>query len=558
MTLIEPAIVERVEVVKGSGSVQYGSDAMTGVINIKTTTLDFRDKSSWQEKLMVRNTSQGMEFSVRPELKYEGKKFAFVLGASHKKFGDLKGGDTTGFQRPSGYGEKSADLKFKIDLGRQWTLTAATHWLAQSSVPVYHKYKLENFALNTSDPIGRGFEYVQLEKIINKKILKSFNAFLSGQQISETRYMRKNGAALTRKERDQVSTLSSGMDVELKFNRYWSSNSGIEFYLDRLNSSRSDANLTTGSTINLRGLYPNQSSYLNTAAYSMHHLQYGGWNMEAGLRFNAYKASITDTTLGKVVLSPQALVFQWGLNRTLFRGANAYFSISEGFRAPNLDDLGTLGIVDFRYEIPKYDLKPERSFNRELGLKYSGRNWNAKGALFRTDLKGLITRVSTSQVITGYTVYTKENVDQAFIRGWELETDWQPAKGLQLLASATNLYGQNETKNQPLRRVPPFYARLSGQQRIGSFNLGIIFDHASSQRRLEAGDKADNRIPAGGTPGFNIVHISGGYQSEKLTFRLHWNNIFNADYRMHGSGINGMGNSLSAMLLLQLNQGYDK
>lgn len=35
----------------------------------------------------------------------------------------------------------------------------------------------------------------------------------------------------------------------------------------------------------------------------------------------------------------------------------------------NLDDLGTLGIVDFRYELPEYNLKPERSANIEVGYK---------------------------------------------------------------------------------------------------------------------------------------------------------------------------------------------
>ena len=27
-------------------------------------------------------------------------------------------------------------------------------------------------------------------------------------------------------------------------------------------------------------------------------------------------------------------------------------AFSSGYRAPNIDDMGTLGIVDFRYEIP--------------------------------------------------------------------------------------------------------------------------------------------------------------------------------------------------------------
>jgi outer membrane cobalamin receptor len=125
LTLVDPYLVEKIEVIKGTGSVQHGSDAMTGVINIQTTSLQLGSKPSWQSKVLIRLTESGMEFTQRPELKYEGKKFAFVLGATSKKFGDLKGGDTTGFQRPTGYGEFSYDMKMKIDLGAEWQLTAA-------------------------------------------------------------------------------------------------------------------------------------------------------------------------------------------------------------------------------------------------------------------------------------------------------------------------------------------------------------------------------------------------------------------------------------------------
>ncbi|MEN9950501.1 MAG: hypothetical protein RLY85_1253, partial [Bacteroidota bacterium] len=117
MTLVDPLIVDRIEVVKGTGSVQYGSDAMTGVINIHTQNLQFRDKPEWREKLQSRITGNGMETTWRPEIRYEGKRFAFVVGADTKRFGDLKGGDTTGFQRPSGYQEKALDAKLKVDAG---------------------------------------------------------------------------------------------------------------------------------------------------------------------------------------------------------------------------------------------------------------------------------------------------------------------------------------------------------------------------------------------------------------------------------------------------------
>jgi outer membrane receptor protein involved in Fe transport len=290
------------------------------------------------------------------------------------------------------------------------------------------------------------------------------------------------------------------------------------------------------------------------AAYSMHHLHWHRLNIEAGLRYNQYVAKLNDQTLGKVALKPGALVFQGGINYRLAGKWYVYANLSEGFRAPNIDDLGTLGIVDFRYEIPAYGLKPERSLNMESGLKYAAKQASFSASVFRTNLSGLISRIKTPAVVAGYDVYTKVNVDKAFIKGWEAQAAVEPMKGLLLSGSATSLFGESITKAQPLRRIPPFNSRLSVEYRQAAFRAGLLYDHAAPQRRLEAGDKADNRIPVGGTPGFNILHAFAGFEKGFIATRLYLNNIFNADYRTHGSGINGMGRSVSLTTTIQFSQ----
>jgi len=53
----------------------------------------------------------------------------------------------------------------------------------------------------------------------------------------------------------------------------------------------------------------------------------------------------------------------------LHEHSNFYTSFHSGFCAPNIDDMGMLGIVDFRYELSACDLKPETSYNFEAGYK---------------------------------------------------------------------------------------------------------------------------------------------------------------------------------------------
>lgn len=395
-------------------------------------------------------------------------------------------------------------------------------------------------------------------KKIQIGFFKQLDIFMADQLISESRYAQKNGSRVLRFEKDDASTVSGGADLLVQFNKVWDVNTGIEIYNDLISSKRSEKDELSGSVKQLRGLYPDHSTYSNFSLYNLHHLNLGRLKAEAGVRFNFYTAKITDTTLGSVKISPSAAVFQGGLNYQLLKPLFLYANISDGFRAPNIDDLGTLGIVDFRYEIPAYDLKPERSVNTEIGIKFITRNISFSTALFKTNLYGLITRVATGAAINGYTVYKKINVDRGFIRGWEAQFDLRPFRGFNVYGNATSLFGESITRNQPLRRIPPFNARLGTSFTKKQWTGGLTFDHASPQRRLDAGDKADNRIPAGGTPGFNLLNLYSGYQHKSLTFRLYWNNIFNADFRTHGSGVNGMGSAISGMLILSLNQSNEK
>jgi outer membrane receptor protein involved in Fe transport len=194
-------------------------------------------------------------------------------------------------------------------------------------------------------------------------------------------------------------------------------------------------------------------------------------------------------------------------------------------------------------------LKPERSLNKEIGLRYQSNKLIGSFSLFQTDLKGLITRIKTADRISGYDVYKKMNVDKGFIRGWEMQVDVKPLRNLLVSGMATHLYGQSLTKDQPLRRIPPFNARMTVQYENKFGNMGFVFDHADPQRRLEAGDKADNRIPAGGTPGFNVLNAFVSREIKKITLGLYLSNIFNVDYRTHGSGINGMGRAVSLSIV---------
>lgn len=63
------------------------------------------------------------------------------------------------------------------------------------------------------------------------------------------------------------------------------------------------------------------------------------------------------------------------------------------------------------------------------------------------------------------------------------------------------------------------------------------------QTQLAAGDVADNCIATGGNPAWQVLNLNGGYRWNGLTISAEWQNLINKAYRMHGSGVDGVGRS---------------
>jgi len=554
LNTIDAYTIQKIEVAKGTGSVQYGTDALGGVIHvlskepefINTSTSSIQSRRRLNGMAVTKFMTGNMEQTARAELNYSNKSFAAIGGATVRNFGDMIGGDTTGKQSPSGYKEFAYDVKLKFRLNEQMQITTAHNFLRQQQVPVYHKVLLENFAVNEMNPQQRMLSYAKLAITHRHKLIRSIELIASHQQSIEGRNSRKNGTTVLRKEKDEVNTVGFTVDINSAFTKNWTANSGIELYYDKVLSRREDIDQLTNRISSKRGLYPHGSTYGNYSIFSLHHVQLKQLRIDAGLRYNLFRIRLTDTSLGKVYIKPSALVGNLAVSYNIHRHHFFFASFNSGYRAPNVDDMGTLGVVDFRYEIPAADLLPERSFNYEAGYKFRSKKISATLNVFYMQLQQLITRVKVEgEQINGYNVYKKENTEDAFIRGTEAELDWLILKGWSLNAGVAYLFGANTTKDEPLRRIPPFNGRIRSTYQQNKWFAAAELWFADQQDRLAQGDKDDNRIPKGGTPGFKVLNLYAGYELNRhLKFNTGLQNLFNTDYRTHGSGINGYGRSV--------------
>ncbi len=548
---IDPSIISKIELLKGSGSVQYGSDALTGVVNFFTLQPEFTAQKTFGGQLSARLATEGMELSEQLKMTYTSENTGIVFVGANKQFGDIVRGGGLGLQRPTGYNEWDFFGKIRQQLSKTWILEGLIQTTQQSQVPVFHKIQLENFKINEMDLQKYQRSYLKAIGQYENPLFKKIEFSVSQQTSIEQRKLQKNTSTTLRAERDEINTMGILADVQSQFSSTWSAHSGIDYFNDRINSTREDINLTNNSIKALRGLYPNDAGYQYQSVYSIHHLDLDAWQVETGLRFHQNVASLPDTTLGLTQVKSSALVYSLGVARAISQGISIYANTSSGFRAPNMDDLGSLGIVDFRYELPAFDLKPEYSQNYEVGIKISKAKFFQELTLFQTELENLITRIKTSQFIQSYPVYEKRNVDKAFLRGGEWSGRYELSNSVSAKANISYVYGQSVTLNEPMRRIPPLHGgfSLSYARKNLFVNSELLF--AAAQDRLSAGDKADNRMNPLGTPGWAIINVQANYLfNSHFSVSLQAQNLGDVDYRMHGSGINGVGRSLWSQIHL--------
>jgi hemoglobin/transferrin/lactoferrin receptor protein len=550
LNTIDPQSIKQIEVVRSSGSVAHGSDAIGGVVNILTQTPTFADKPTVGGSFYGKMATHGMEYSSRIEGNFSSRTLAITGGLAYRKFGDLVAGRGLGRLTPTGYDQLSGDLKARFRLSDRTVLTTAYQDLKQDNVPLYHRVRLENYQYYQFDPQRRQLAYIRLDHHFGYRWLQSAQLTASRQQQREGRQSRRNNNPTAVEELDR--TVSTGLTwlAQATPTANWEAQYGAEWYGDQVKSSRTDINTITNAIATRRGLYPNGATMSSLALFSMNTFTIKRLVLTAGGRYQAVVVTVPGEFTGpagrgEATIRPSALVGNLGASFGLSKALRLVGSVQSAFRAPNVDDLGTLGVVDFRYELPNANLRPERSFNTELGLKARTNRFGATLLAYHNRLSDFITRVRSGRdSLQGYPVFLKQNTAEAFIRGLEAEAEYGVGPGSKIYAGATYTYGQNRTANEPFRRIPPLNGRVGMVHQSGKgWWLRGEWLWAGAQTRLAQGDKDDNRIRKGGTLGWHVLNLNGGYRWRNLTLSAEVQNLANAAYRTHGSGVDGVGRS---------------
>ena len=549
LNTVDAFAVDQLDVLFGSGSIQYGSDAMGGVIAAKFHEPEFVKCNQWVPKVFFRTTTGNQEYSMRSSVDRCFGQNAITAGITMRQFGDVLAGGDLKYQRPSGYKEFDVDVKFvhKDKMGK-WV--AAHQSNNQFDVPIFHRVALENYKFYNTTLQARTLSYLKRSLVFSGKLFDEIELMVGRQNQHEHREFQKNNSNLLRTERDSVNTYFFTTKFYGKLHNRWQWVLGTDFYFDKVNSARTDADVAMGTLKQIRGLYPNGSTQMQNSAFGYITKTGDRGLVRLGGRYNYTQITLQTLETGNVQYQKGAFVADGAGSLKVTKKLHLYGNVGTGFRSPNIDDMGTLGIVDFRFETPQYGLLPEYSFNKELGLKYKSAKSQFNVCVFHNAMSGLISRIKAgSDSMQGYPVYQKQNVGSSLIYGAEL--DWKHEWGGHWVfgGGGSLIVGNNITGNEPMRRIPPAMCNAVLRYKLNgsvSFSMNII--GARAQLRLAKGDIQDNRIGPAGTPGYFTGDLRCEMNFKRATVDIAILNLRNQRYKTHGSGIYGMGRAVQLFI----------
>lgn len=534
---ISPMNIENTEVIMGSASVLYGSDAIGGVMNFYTKKAKLSNdlNPNIQININSRYSSASNEKMYHIDFNYGLKKIAFLSSFSKSDFDDLTMGihgpseylrpnyvtqNSAGddvlltnskprVQRNTGYSQTNFMQKVLYEPNKNLSIDIGIHFSKTGNIPRYDRLirTNENEGLYYSEWYYGPQEWLLINSQLTyiPKETKFYDELKFGssfQKFSESRNSRRFSNGFLKSREEELDIFSFNVDFFKKISENSNITYGLQMIENKVGSFAKSINISDLSETPISTRYPDNSSLKSLGLY----INYKTKIIEDVFFQSGVRYSLTEL---KSDLSQNNIYYDFIYeNTTLENGAfvggiglswvrNIYnnwkFNINTAFRSPNIDDLAKV----FDSEpgsvvVPNPDLKPERSFGLEFGGYFRTKN-NVE-----LDFSSYVTYLYNSFIRDDFTlsngvseiiydgelsqIQALQNSSKSFIYGIEFGINMFLNKNFRM-KSQHNLIAGYELDDlpfgMPVRHIPPNYGNFHLIYNNGDFTIDTYLNYNS-------------------------------------------------------------------------------
>lgn len=521
---IEPSLVdihqvERIEVSKGTGSVLYGSDAMSGVINIITRRNETVSQPEFHGTFLseYQSVSDGLRFNASHSILTPA--WDLRIGGSIGEFEDFK--SPAGEVPNSGAEEDNLEAAFTVRPGPRDSLRVAWTRRRGSDVGVPGLARggpfFAEFPFDNRDKVDILYQH---EGSANWERLQG-SLYWQDQERNFFNVVSSPRFSLASSTTTDTQTIGAEVQSTQKAGAAHRLTYGGGFYRDK----NEDLRIQTIFPETPRASIIDESPSVPKATLSA----FSGFlqdqwtvtesiSLNLGVRTDVFRTE-ADPTPGFMGPLPESrtdstVTGQAGVVYQIDRNWEIFGRVGRGFREPNLFERFFFGRGSVGgFVVPNPDLDPETAFDQEGGVRFQSHSVRIEVAYFHNRIENLITTVPGTfmgeETFGGQPVSTNDNVDDARIQGVEgsLEVNWSMGGSWwRLFSRHSYLRGSNLTTDEPLPLIAP-YTVLSGLtwfSRSGRMSLG------AEMRNVAGGD----RVPPGQPllSGFSTFAVQGEFR----------------------------------------------
>jgi hemoglobin/transferrin/lactoferrin receptor protein len=528
--LVNLAEVERIEVLRGPASVQYGSDAIGGVVNIITRQPDLAAQAfkvhgnvsyeygtasdSQHGQAMIRGAGNGMSFHVGASVQDVGNYTAASGAHEDERYTAYTLEDDT--VPNSGMKQKNFDGSFSILTGDQGVFKVNAEVVRTEDVG-FPGFDPETSGIDISFPkfdrnkLGAAWESGPMG-FLDDLTVSAWYQYVDKESIRNFDFGFFTSDSYTRSEIDSIGFNAQGISTfGINHLTY-----GLDFYQDKLHDTAlsestftppSDAVSVPDSTQRGLGLYIGDRI---SASEKL--------TLNVGLRGDTF-SFVSDENDTRYIGEPfdttdSALSGNLGVIYSLTEHVNLTGLIARGFRTPNIQERSFTGLASTgdTWILQNPDLSPETSWNYEAGFKVRYERYSGGLNFFYNDLTDFIglefiDPATNADCPPGLDCAQFQNIEKATIQGVELDLEIIFAKWWSVFGTFAYLEGDNKTTGEPLSSIPPWKVIGGVRYQRSAWWAEANVRYVGKQTRLPADDP---RFETGTEP-FTVFDLRGGY-----------------------------------------------